>query len=111
MAEDPYDDWAIAERERLRELYLELVTRLGELAFPEARYGEAVQRASRVLAADPIRETAFRLLMRAHAREGNRAVALRAYRRYAETLQRELGEEPAPETRDLARQIRNGEVV
>ncbi|HEY3364140.1 MAG TPA: BTAD domain-containing putative transcriptional regulator [Symbiobacteriaceae bacterium] len=111
LAEDPYDDWATAERERLRELYMELASRLGEQALCEKRYEEAIRWARQVLANDSIRDTAFRLLMRAHARQGNRAVALRDYRRYTEALARELGEEPAPETRELARLIRAGEVI
>ncbi|MGE5673772.1 MAG: BTAD domain-containing putative transcriptional regulator [Mycobacterium leprae] len=111
LADDLYEDWAIDEREGLREQYLELLLRMGEAMLAEGRLDETVLRANRVLAADPIRETAYRLLMRAHARRGDRAVALRTFRRCAEVLRRELGEEPMPETRDLARQIRAGDSV
>lgn len=109
LADDPYEDWATADRERLREQYLDLVLRLGEVALQEGRCGEAVERAHRVLTADPIREAAYRLLMRAHARQGNRAMAVRDLARCSEVLRRELGEEPMPETRELAKRIRSGE--
>ncbi|HWI50853.1 MAG TPA: BTAD domain-containing putative transcriptional regulator [Symbiobacteriaceae bacterium] len=110
LADDPYEDWATADRERLREQYLDLVLRLGEAALEHSRPAEAVERALRVLVADPIREAAYRLLMRAHARQGNRALALRDLQRCSEVLREELGEEPMSETRDLARRIRAGEV-
>ncbi|HWI64394.1 MAG TPA: BTAD domain-containing putative transcriptional regulator [Symbiobacteriaceae bacterium] len=110
LADDPYEDWATADRERLREQYLDLLLRLGDLALEAGRPAEAVERAHRVLIADPIRESAYRLLMRAHARQGNRAVALRDLQRCSEVLRRELGEEPMPETRELAHRIRTGEV-
>ncbi|MGE5672458.1 MAG: BTAD domain-containing putative transcriptional regulator [Mycobacterium leprae] len=105
LAEDPYDDWATATRERLKEQYVDLVTHLGELDFQNGHYTEALQRATTVLAEDPIRERAFRLLLRTHAAQGNRWVALRAYRRFQAELARELGEEPTPETQELARRI------
>jgi DNA-binding SARP family transcriptional activator len=110
LADDPYEDWATADRERLREQYLDLVLRLGEAALEAGRPAEAVERAHRVLIADPIREAAYRLLMRAHARQGNRAVAMRDLQRCCEVLQRELGEEPMRETLELARRIRGGEL-
>lgn len=110
LADDPYEDWATADRERLREQYLDLVLRLGEVALDEGRPADAVERAQRVLIADPIREAAYRLLMRAHARQGNRAIAMRDLQRCSEMLRRELGEEPMLETRELARRIRTGEV-
>lgn len=109
LADDLYEDWATAERENLREKYLELLVRIGEVALTERRYDLAIDRARRVLAVDPLRETAYRLLMKAHAALGDRAVALRDYRRCEEVLRRELGEEPMAETRELAQRIRNGQ--
>lgn len=108
LAEDPYEDWAVAERERLREAYLDLQLRMGELALTMDRPNESVMRANLVLSQDPIRESAYRLLMRAHLQTGDRAVALRDYQRCATILRRELGEEPMAETRALAAQIRSG---
>ncbi|HLN64951.1 MAG TPA: BTAD domain-containing putative transcriptional regulator [Symbiobacteriaceae bacterium] len=109
LADDPYEDWATAERDRLREQYLDLVLQLGEVALQEGRWGEAAERAYRILGADPVRESAYRLLMRVHARQGNRAAAVRDLQRCADTLRRELGEEPMWETWELARRIRLGE--
>ena len=109
LAEDPYEDWATAERERLREQYLDLVLRLGEIALAEGQCAEAVERAGLILTTDSLREAAWRLLIRARARKGNRALAVRDFRRCAAALKQELGEEPMPETRELLRRIRSGE--
>jgi DNA-binding SARP family transcriptional activator len=111
MEEDPYAEWAEADRERLREQYLEVLSRLGEIELGEGRCDLAVGRANKILAQDPIRETAYRLLMRAHARQGDRAVALRDYQRCVGALLKELNEEPMAETKRLADRIQQGEAV
>jgi DNA-binding SARP family transcriptional activator len=54
--------------------------------------------AESAIAADPLRESAYRLAMAAHLAEGNRAVALRIYERCARTLRDELGVEPSAAT-------------
>lgn len=105
LAEDPYDEWAIPQRERLAERYLDMQYRLAEVALRDGRFTEVVERAERIIAADPLRESAYRLLMNAHTAMGDRAVALRDYRRCAEVLKRELGEEPMAETQELVAQI------
>ena len=87
------------------ERFIDVQYRLAECALREGHYTEVIERANRVVAADPLRESAYRLLMKAHTAMGDRAVAMRDYRRCAEVLRRELGEEPMPETQELAAQI------
>src|SRR5262249_19264979 len=55
--------------------------------------------AERLVARDPLREESHRLLMRLCQASGDRARAVRAYHVCATTLERELGIDPAPETR------------
>lgn len=55
----------------------------------------------------PLRESSWRLEMRAHAAAGDHAEALYAYERCTQVLRRELGVEPAGATRDLRDQIRS----
>jgi SARP family transcriptional regulator, regulator of embCAB operon len=50
------------------------------------------------VAVRPFRETAWQLLMRAHAAAGNTAEALRAYERCRNLIAEELGVPPSPET-------------
>jgi DNA-binding SARP family transcriptional activator len=61
----------------------------------------AVEAADEAVALDRHREPAQRLLMQAHAATGNRAEALIVYGRLRESLARDVGADPAPETESL----------
>src|SRR5262249_53708862 len=65
----------------------------------------AIQTALRLLALDPLQESAHRALMRLYARQGRRASALRQYQVCVGVLQRELGVEPEPQTRQVYRDL------
>lgn len=99
--EDCYDDWALYERERLRERYLSALQFL--LAHDQARqaHDQALQSALRLVRADPLREEAHRALMRLYYLLGREADALRAFEQCRNALQTELGIEPEPETQSL----------
>lgn len=93
------------QRARLQSLYLDALYALTVAAAQAGDWSEAQVSASRLCAAEPLREDAQRLLMEAHLRCGNRALALRQYRRCEETLAQELGVAPMPETCALAAAI------
>lgn len=97
---------AVVERERLRALHLSLLSRLADQHFEHHRYVEALHYAGRLLAADPCREDAHRLVMRCHVRRGERAQALRQYRICAQILDAEFGVRPEPLTDALFERIR-----
>ena len=107
LQEDIYADWAGRQRERLKEKYLDIVLALGELALECRQLNEAIERASFVVGQDPLRESGYRLLMKAHFSQGNRGMALRDYQRCEQALMLELGEEPMPETQELMNSIRS----
>lgn len=96
-----YDEWIVAERERLRQLQRRGVVRLLELLEGRREYAEAIAHAQRLLHSDPFDEEVCRRLMRLLALNQDRAGALRVYHSYAATLQRELGVEPSQPTRKL----------
>jgi TolB-like protein len=96
--EEPFEDWLRGERERLRSLALEAMSRLLEHYCRDGDTGRGTVLARRILALDPLREDAHRALIRLYAVSGQRASALRQYERCRETLQRELGVAPEPET-------------
>lgn len=98
LEEDPYAEWAIRERERLRYLRLEALARLADLCLSDGDYPATVSLCEQALAFDPSRETLWRSLMRAHALNGDRAAALRAFERCRAALARDLGVDPLPET-------------
>ena len=69
------------------------------------RIEEAIQACLLVTRAEPLRESAHRLLARAHAAEGNPAQALQQLDHYAEILEREIGATPSRFTIDLRSQL------
>ena len=58
----------------------------------------SVQYAGEIVELEPFRETAYQLLMKAHAATGDRAEALRVFARCRELLRDELGVSPSPQT-------------
>ena len=106
LKEDTFEAWVRAERERLRHLASNMLTKL--IAHCEA-VGETercVATAARLLTLDPLREAAHRILMRAFAAQGRQASALKQFEVCRDILNRELGVEPEPETVALYREIR-----
>jgi DNA-binding SARP family transcriptional activator len=90
-----YDEWVLSERERFRQLRLHVLEQLGELLLRAHRYSEAVQFGLAAVSSEPLRDSAHRLLVRAHLCEGNLSEALRQYRAYADSLARELRVRPS----------------
>ena len=100
LVEGSYDDWLLEERERLRDLHLDALERLARELDERGQWAAAIRYAERLVRQDPLREEAYRQLMRLHDRCGDRARALRVYHVCAATLQRELGIEPSAATRE-----------
>jgi DNA-binding SARP family transcriptional activator len=105
LPDAPAEDWAVAERERLLSLYLRAADALGGALVAHGRADEAVEICQRILARDPCWERAYRMMMQAYARQGNRPQALRAYQRCVQVLDSELGVDPSPSTRALYEQL------
>lgn len=103
-----FSEWLWGERERLLTAVSELRLTLASRAEAQGRPGEALKHAQALLEQDPISEAAHRLVMRLHYLAGDRAAALRAYRRCEAVLSRELGVAPLPETTELAGRIERG---
>lgn len=96
-----YDDWVIIERERFRQLRLHALDQLGEHLLTAGRYADASQVALSCVQAEPLRESAHRLLIRIYLREGNVAEAIRQYHRFARMLRDELGVNPSAAMEEL----------
>ncbi len=106
-----YESWANAERERLRNTFLRSADRLAVALAEHGRDEELIALAERMLEHDNCWERAYRLLMLAYARQGNRAAALRVFQRCVDHLARELDAEPAPITIEFAERLRLGEPI
>lgn len=104
-----YDDWITSERERLKQILIEVLERLLQLATDERDYRAAIGYAQRLLQIDPVREEVHRRLINLHTLNDDRAAALRAYHTGVSILQRELGVEPGPATREAYERLLNVE--
>ena len=105
MEEDIYADWCAAERERLREIYLEALAGMVDCHAERGHYAEAVQVCRTALVRDPCRESFHRALMEHLVHLGRADWALAQFHSCQRILARELGVEPMPETRRLHQQI------
>jgi DNA-binding SARP family transcriptional activator len=100
-----YDDWLLADRDRLRRRALAALTATVSLAEAHGDGETAIRYAERARALDPLDEAAYRTLMRLHDARGDRARALRVYHECAGVLQRDLGVEPSDRTRAAYRAL------
>jgi len=95
------DEWLVPHRERFRQIRLHALERTGERLAEEGRYGRAVEVSLAVLADDPLRESAQRVLIKIYAAEGNVHEALVRYRAYRDVMRDELGLDPSPQMEAL----------
>ncbi len=104
---DPaFEDWLLAERQRLRQMAEEALTKLLARSMAAGARERTAVAARRLLSLDPLREVACRALMRIHAEQGQTAQALKLYETLRDRLHRELGVKPEPETARLYEAIR-----
>jgi DNA-binding SARP family transcriptional activator/pimeloyl-ACP methyl ester carboxylesterase len=103
--EEPFETWLMEERERLRELAMDVLARGLSHQRKTGALAAALRTARQLLAIDRLQEPVHRTLMRLHAQLGQRAAALRQYQQCVTVLQRELGVEPELETKQLYREI------
>ncbi len=98
---DWYDEWLIIERERFRQLRLLALEALCDRFSRTGRHAEAAEAGLAAVAAEPLRESAHRALVRAHLADGNAGEALRQYRLFVALLDRQLGLAPSGAMRAL----------
>lgn len=108
LPEEPYTDWALRERERLRDLYLNTLIAWLEEQVQAGAWREGAELARRILDMEPWLEEVWRALMLCLARLGRRSEALHAYQACARALRVELDADPAPETATLYEAIKGG---
>jgi len=105
LKEDLYEDWSSLQRERMRNMYLDIADRLSEHYVGRGEYTAATALCQKVLAQDNCYEGAHRRLMRCYLAQGQRHLAVRQYQTCVETLKEELELAPSEETVTLYRHI------
>lgn len=105
LEDDLYAEWCAEERERLREVFIDMLARMAEAYAERGRYAEAARTCRIALLREPCREFFHRALMEYSVRLGRPDWALSQFHRCRQVLMKELGVEPATETRQLYRRI------
>lgn len=96
----------LIERERLRARYLNTLARLADHAFGVGDYGTALRHAQELLAYDPCREDAHRMVMRCFARVGQRAQGMQQYQLCRSMLREAFQAVPERATDELFDRLR-----
>jgi DNA-binding SARP family transcriptional activator len=91
-------EWLDTIRQRLVEIRLRSLECLGEIWISRGDPSLATRDAAEAIAVDPYRETAHRLLIRAHLAAGDRGAAVAAFEACRATLAMDLGVKPSPQT-------------
>ncbi len=100
------DVQVLIERERLRTRYLSMLARMADYHFSTGDYAGCLGYARQLLAHDPCREDAHRLVMRCYVRQGERAEALRQYALCCDILRAEFDAPPELSTITLYNLVR-----
>jgi DNA-binding SARP family transcriptional activator len=103
--EERFDQWVIAERDRLHRVALRAHAQLVEQLSRVDALDEAIAVAQRALRIDPLQESMHRTLMQLYARSGDLLNALQQFDACAKILRRELDVEPDAETKALHQEI------
>ncbi|MEX2196665.1 MAG: BTAD domain-containing putative transcriptional regulator [Thermoleophilaceae bacterium] len=111
LPEDRYEDWAVAWRESMLDLYGELLSALVDAHEQAGDTSSALDAARGLVGVEPLSEGAHRRLMAAYARAGRRGHALRQFLACRRALVDELGVEPGEETTRLHRAVLAGDPV
>jgi predicted ATPase/DNA-binding SARP family transcriptional activator len=100
-----YDEWVIVERDSLQAAYHQQMGRLLECLLQSGQWDEALIYGEQWIRLGYSPEPAFRGLMRGYAGLGDQGMVNATYQRCVVALDRELGLEPSPETKQLREQL------
>jgi LuxR family maltose regulon positive regulatory protein len=97
--------WAILDRERIQQIFLEAALHLTELLLKRNDVNGTLKVCQRALELDPASEPFHQMAMRAHAARGDRASIARQYQACRQASESLFNLPPAEETENLYRQL------
>lgn len=95
------NEWVLIEQEQYHQLRLYALEAMAKRLTVAGRHGEAVAAGLAAVRAEPLRESAHRVLIDAHLAAGNRGAAQHQYEQCRRVLLDELGLEPSETLRHL----------
>lgn len=100
------EEWALQERAVREQSYLQALETLASRALESQEVPRAISHLQRLLAVDPFRENAVRLLMQSQALDGNYAGVIQTYRDLRLKLRECLSADPDLDTTALYKRLR-----
>ncbi len=113
LEDEPYAEWCAEERERLREVYLELLAGMAKCYAEDGFFLEASQVCRTALMSDPCRESFLRALLENLVNMGRPDAAVAQFMSWRRNLDEEYGLQPTRETMRVYQQLvvdRSGEI-
>jgi two-component SAPR family response regulator len=111
LRDDPFLEWTISTRERLREAHLGMLSDAARIYAQRGEPGEAATFCRKILRIEPWREEVYRRLMEYLVVAGRPSEALRAFEDCRRALQAEIEAYPSAETVALRDRIAGGHAV
>lgn len=105
LRDDPYLEWTVSVRERVREAHLGMLSDAARLHAARGEMDEAASFCRKILRIEPWREEVYRKLMQYLAAAGRPHEALRVFEECRRALHAEIEADPSPETTALRDQI------
>ena len=105
-----FELWVLGERARYRSLYEREALTLVEELSGTGRFGEAIDEAQKLVASNPLLETAHGRLIWLYAQTGRLDAAHAQYQQISDLLASELAVEPTPELQRLYEDIQSGKI-
>jgi len=110
LEEEIFADWCAEERERLRELYLEMLADMVQCYVECGDFAEAARLCRTALVHEPCRESFHRSLMECLDHLGHTGQAVAQYQACQHVLAQELGVDPMPETQRIYQHLMKNKV-
>lgn len=111
LAGESVGEWHVPMHDQLQRLFFDGLQALSNMQLDAGQFAEAIATSRRLLVSDNLDEDAWRRIMTAHARAGERSQALRVYQQVVDLMMREIESEPDRATEKLAQRIQKGETV
>jgi predicted ATPase/DNA-binding SARP family transcriptional activator len=105
-----FNEWASAKAENLRREFASVLQTLVEEYSVLDQFSSAIPYAQHLVELDPFHEAAHRRLMELYVLTNQQAAAIQQYRALEKLLRKELNLDPQPETHELYKRIRKGEL-